>query len=217
MPACLVTKNDRLQIHTIRLLLCLFRSHKEFLINSMLCIHLWQPQIPNTPPLWVCSLKRKESKENVNRHSQHMWWQEGQRFPEFWKQRHSPRSPLGTPALLLRSWCLIQRNDGVSKVLTKSKETTNIKAVGKATVAQKKKDADTVNPLHCTDKKKIIFKNNTVRLPWYSEGKESACNVGDLGLIPGSGRSSGKGNGNPLQCSCLENSMDRGTWKATRG
>ena len=40
--------------------------------------------------------------------------------------------------------------------------------------------------------------------------KASACNAEDLGLIPGSARSPGKGNGNPLQCSCLENSMDRG-------
>ena len=45
-----------------------------------------------------------------------------------------------------------------------------------------------------------------------SDGKESACSMGDPGLIPGSGRSPGEGNGNPLQCSCLENSMDRGTW-----
>ena len=44
---------------------------------------------------------------------------------------------------------------------------------------------------------------------------ESACNVGDLGLIPGSGSSPGEGNGNPLQYSCLENSMDRGAWWAT--
>ena len=48
-----------------------------------------------------------------------------------------------------------------------------------------------------------------------SNGKESACNVGDPGLIPGSGRSPGEGNGNPLQDSCLENSMDRGAWWAT--
>ena len=48
-----------------------------------------------------------------------------------------------------------------------------------------------------------------------SEGKESACSVVDPGLIPGSGRSPGEGNGNPLQYSCLENSMDRGTWWAT--
>ena len=47
-----------------------------------------------------------------------------------------------------------------------------------------------------------------------SDGKESACNAGDLGLIPGLGRSPGEGNGNPLQYSCLENSMDRGPWRA---
>ena len=47
-----------------------------------------------------------------------------------------------------------------------------------------------------------------------SDGKESACNVGDPGLIPGLGRSLGEGNGNPLQYSCLENSMDRGAWRA---
>ena len=43
-----------------------------------------------------------------------------------------------------------------------------------------------------------------------SDGKESACNAGDPGLIPGSGRSHGEGNGYPLQYSCLENSVDRG-------
>ena len=47
-----------------------------------------------------------------------------------------------------------------------------------------------------------------------SYGKESACNAGALGLIPGSGRSPGEGNGNPLHCSCLGNPMDRGTWWA---
>ena len=43
-------------------------------------------------------------------------------------------------------------------------------------------------------------------------GKESACNVGDLGLIPELGRHLGEGNSYPLQYSCLENSMDRGAW-----
>ena len=43
-----------------------------------------------------------------------------------------------------------------------------------------------------------------------SDSKESACNAGDVGSIPGSGRSPGEGNGNPLQYSCLENAMDRG-------
>ena len=48
-----------------------------------------------------------------------------------------------------------------------------------------------------------------------SDGKMSACNVGDLGWIPGLGRSPGEGNGHPLQYSCLENSMDGGAWWAT--
>ena len=51
--------------------------------------------------------------------------------------------------------------------------------------------------------------------PGGSEVKASACNAGDLGSIPGSGRSPGEGNGNPLQYSCLENPMDRGAWWAT--
>ena len=46
-------------------------------------------------------------------------------------------------------------------------------------------------------------------------GKESACNAEDLGLIPGSGRSPGGGHGNPFQCSCLKNPIDRGAWQAT--
>ena len=45
--------------------------------------------------------------------------------------------------------------------------------------------------------------------------KESACNVGDLGSIPGLGRSPGEGHGNPVQYSCLDNSMDRGAWQVT--
>ena len=48
-----------------------------------------------------------------------------------------------------------------------------------------------------------------------SDGKVSDCNAGDPGLIPGSGRSPGEGNDNPLQYSCLEKLMDRGTWRAT--
>ena len=51
--------------------------------------------------------------------------------------------------------------------------------------------------------------------PSCSDDKESTCNVGDPGSIPGSGRSPEEGNGNPLQYSCLENSMDRGAWRVT--
>ena len=51
--------------------------------------------------------------------------------------------------------------------------------------------------------------------PGESDGKESAYNAGDSGLIPGSGRSPGEGSGNALQYSCLDSSMDRGAWWAT--
>ena len=53
--------------------------------------------------------------------------------------------------------------------------------------------------------------------PGGSAGKESAFNAGDVGLIPGSGRPPGEGNGNPLHYSCLENPMDRGAWWAIAG
>ena len=51
-----------------------------------------------------------------------------------------------------------------------------------------------------------------VNFPGGSDGKVSVYNAGDLGLIPGLGRSLGEGNGNPLQYYCLENPMDRGAW-----
>ena len=51
--------------------------------------------------------------------------------------------------------------------------------------------------------------------PGGSASKESACNAGDLGLIPGLERFSGEGNENPLQYSCLANPMDGGAWQAT--
>ena len=55
-------------------------------------------------------------------------------------------------------------------------------------------------------------------LSWWLSSKESACNAGDtgdLGLIPGPGRSPGEGHSNPLQDSCLKNPMDSGVWQAT--
>ena len=54
--------------------------------------------------------------------------------------------------------------------------------------------------------------NTQPGFPGGSDGKVSARNAGDLGSIPGLGRSPGEGNGNPLQYSCLENPMDRGPW-----
>ena len=55
----------------------------------------------------------------------------------------------------------------------------------------------------------------TQDFPDGSDSKESACNAGDLDLIPRLGRSPGERNGFPLQCFCLENSMDRGAWRAS--
>ena len=60
------------------------------------------------------------------------------------------------------------------------------------------------------DKEDVIY--ICIGFPGGSDGKESAYNEGDPLSIPQSGRSSGEGNGNPLQYSCLENPMDRGAW-----
>ena len=62
---------------------------------------------------------------------------------------------------------------------------------------------------------KVIICIGLLGFPGGSEVKVSACNVGDLGSIPGLGRSPGEGTGNPLQYSCLENPMDREAWWAT--
>ena len=60
-----------------------------------------------------------------------------------------------------------------------------------------------------------MFPDKGMGFPCSSDGKASACNMGDRGSIPGSGRSLGEGNGNPLQHSCLENPMDGGARLAT--
>ena len=65
---------------------------------------------------------------------------------------------------------------------------------------------------------KTRFKRCTkdyIGFPHSPIGRSPACNAGDLGSIPGWGRSLGEGNGNPLQYSCLENPIDRGAWRAT--
>ena len=61
---------------------------------------------------------------------------------------------------------------------------------------------------------KQIWDSQSMEIPCGSDGEESAHDAGDLGSVPGLGRSSGEGNGYPLQCSCLENPMDRGVWWA---
>ena len=61
----------------------------------------------------------------------------------------------------------------------------------------------------------ILAPRHIRSFPAGPDSKQSACNVQDPGSIPGLGRSSGEGNGNPLQYSCLENPMDRGAWRVT--
>ena len=58
----------------------------------------------------------------------------------------------------------------------------------------------------------MVTQNYDGGFPGGSDSRESACNIEDLGSIPGLGRSPGGGHGNLLQYSCLENSMDRGAW-----
>ena len=71
------------------------------------------------------------------------------------------------------------------------------------------------------EKRLILFKyrENSLGLPWWLSGKKKKknlpANAGNLGLIPGFGRSPEEGSGNLLQCSCLGNPMDRGAWRAT--
>ena len=62
---------------------------------------------------------------------------------------------------------------------------------------------------------RVCFDTDSREFPGGSDGKASAYKAGDQGSIPGLGRSSGEGNGNPFQYSCLENPMDRGAWEAT--
>ena len=76
-----------------------------------------------------------------------------------------------------------------------------------------------IAPKYCTLDSSVDYEGYSISFKGSflggSDSKESTCNVGDLGSIPGLQRSPGEGNGNPLQYSCLENSMDRGAWWAT--
>ena len=74
----------------------------------------------------------------------------------------------------------------------------------------------TLTLLHVGQQTQVWFGNTlTPAFPGDSVGKEAALNAEDPGSIPEAGRSPGEGNGNPLQYSCLENSMDKGAWWST--
>ena len=70
----------------------------------------------------------------------------------------------------------------------------------------------TEKPFNISSFKIFLFRPVLLKFPGGSDGKLSAYNSGEGGSIPGSGRSPGEGNGNPLQYSCLENPMDGGAW-----
>ena len=86
-------------------------------------------------------------------------------------------------------------------------------------ISDRSKTAHREPPVKCTltglFSKNWFFLLFSKGFPGESDSKETACNAGDLGSIPGLGRSPGEGNGYSLQYSCLENSMDRGVWWAT--
>ena len=71
--------------------------------------------------------------------------------------------------------------------------------------------------VHGVERSRTQLRDRTDRyqkgFPWWLSSKESACNAGDVGLIPGSGRFPGERNGNPFQYSCLGNPTDRGPWQ----
>ena len=89
--------------------------------------------------------------------------------------------------------------------------------IKRATFIQKlkTKEASTRPTILSEHRCQVFSKRHKIGLPGGSEVKASACNVEDLGSIPGSGRSPGEGNGNPFQYSHLENPTDGGAWWAT--
>ena len=79
-----------------------------------------------------------------------------------------------------------------------------------------KLEQDAIKEINSEIKNEFLqIKNKRNRLPRWLSGKESACNAGDADSVPGSRRSPGEGNGNPLQYFCLENLMDSEAWQAT--
>ena len=90
----------------------------------------------------------------------------------------------------------------------KSENSTKIRALKLWLLREK-------NSVRREERQEDIYTRLGKCFPGGSDGKEPACNAGDLGSVPGLGRSPGEGNGNSLQYSCLENPMDRGTWWVT--
>ena len=129
----------------------------------------------------------------------------GVRDEEFKVRFRSPQSRLGKD--ILPSLPQLDNDFHVSLLLVQSGWSNSV-LTGQLTLADILKGGSGKNRVL------LLQKQKKGKFPSDTDGKASACNVADLDLIPGSGRSSGEGNGNLLQYSCLENSMDRGARQA---
>ena len=122
-------------------------------------------------------------------------------FLEFFSSYSALPTPLSTPRCLLKPWCYC--------LALSTRFCVKVSVHLIQPVLRKLCSGDAIItsfPTPASDDLKFAL--SAVYFPGASNSKESSCNVGDPGLIPGSGRSPGKGNGNPLQYSCLENSVD---------
>ena len=102
----------------------------------------------------------------------------------------------------------MKRNEDSLRDLWDNTKPTNIRILGVPEGEEREKGPEKIF--------EEIISELSLGFPGGSEVKESACNVGNLGSIPGSRRSPGEGNSNPLQYSCLENPMDGGAWRFHR-
>ena len=103
----------------------------------------------------------------------------------------------------------------MSRPLSTGLEKAQVKHQRSSTAKEKKIYLPSTSPFLpsiCPTKGKLGGYKEAMDFPGGSDGRASAYNMGDLGSIPGSGRSSGEGNGNPLQYSCLENPKYGGAW-----
>ena len=146
-----------------------------------------------------------------------------QQWPQDWKRSVFIPIPEKGNAKECSNYCTITLISHASKVMLKilqarlqqymNQELPDVQAGFKKGIGTR----DLIANIRWIVEKARGFQKNIyfIGFPGSLDGKASAYNVGDLGLIPGSGRSPGEGNGNPLQYSCLENPMDQGSWWAT--
>ena len=112
----------------------------------------------------------------------------------------------------LKRWMANERQEKLLKVRGAEKDSGNFGVTRLVLVwSLDSRRQDCRHGDHCRDN---FIEREGAGFPWWLSSKDSACKAGDLGSIPGSGRSPGGGDGNPLHHSCLENPRDRGAWWA---